>query len=67
MSRPFQTTIEFYNIGQVIGTGAFGKVVLGVHKLTSKKVAIKVIEKSTLKDAYRRNKVKTEIKILTMV
>jgi len=52
-------------MGQVIGTGAFGKVVLGVHKLTSKKVAIKVIDKANLKDEYRRNKVKTEIKILT--
>ena len=31
-----------YKIMEIIGTGGFGKVYLGVHKKTKKKVAIKV-------------------------
>ena len=36
----------------MIGKGAFGKVVLGIHKLTGKEVAIKLIDK----EAIRRSK-----------
>jgi len=42
---------------KLIGKGAFGKVTLGVHKLTGKKVAIKSIEKSYMKDEFSRKKV----------
>jgi serine/threonine protein kinase len=37
-----------YEIRQVLGKGAFGKVVLAVHKLTQKQVALKIINKKTL-------------------
>ena len=30
------TTLEFYKFVKLIGKGAFGKVTLGVHKLTGK-------------------------------
>ena len=33
----------------MIGKGAFGKVVMGTHKLTGKKVAIKLIEKEQIR------------------
>ena len=39
------TTLEFYKFVKLIGKGAFGKVTLGMHKLTGKSVAIKTIEK----------------------
>ena len=35
------TTLDFYKIVKLIGKGAFGKVTLGIHKLTGKHVAIK--------------------------
>ena len=43
--RSFQTTIECYKVGKVIGKGAFGKVNLAIHRLTGKFVALKSIAK----------------------
>lgn len=51
------TTLDYYKFVKLIGKGAFGKVTLGVHKLTGKQVAIKTIEKSYMKDDYSRKKV----------
>ena len=31
---PPATGLDFYDIGRVIGKGAFGQVILGTHKLT---------------------------------
>jgi len=42
---------------KLIGKGAFGKVTLGVHKLTGRNVAIKTIEKSYMKDDFSKRKV----------
>lgn len=51
------TTLDFYKFVKLLGKGAFGKITLGVHKLTGKKVAIKSIDKATIKDEYSRRKV----------
>lgn len=51
------TTLDYYKFVKLIGKGAFGKVTLGVHKLTGKYVAIKTIDKSYMKDDYSRRKV----------
>jgi serine/threonine protein kinase len=51
------TTLEYYKFVKLIGKGAFGKVTLGIHKLTGKYVAIKTIEKSYMKDEFSRRKV----------
>jgi len=40
------TTLDFYKFVKLIGKGAFGKVTLGIHKLTGKYVAIKAIDKN---------------------
>mmetsp|Transcript_16039 Transcript_16039/g.29391 ORF Transcript_16039/g.29391 Transcript_16039/m.29391 type:complete len:495 (+) Transcript_16039:1017-2501(+) len=56
-----QTTSEYYRYGEVLGKGAFGKVILGVHVLTGFKVAIKMIEKSYMQEERRRRKVFQEI------
>ena len=39
------TSLEFYKFVELIGKGAFGKVTLGIHKLTGRYVAIKTIDK----------------------
>ena len=44
------TTTEFYRAGKMLGRGAFGKVNLGMHKLTRKLVAIKSINKEYLSE-----------------
>jgi serine/threonine protein kinase len=51
------TTLEFYRCVKLIGKGAFGKVMLGVHKLTGRQVAIKAIDKSFMKDDFSKKKV----------
>jgi serine/threonine protein kinase len=58
------TTLEYYKFVKLVGKGAFGKVTLGIHKLTGKKVAIKTIEKSYMKDDFSRKKVLQEVYIL---
>ena len=46
------TSLDYYKFVKLIGKGAFGKVTLGIHKLTGKQVAIKTVDKSLMKDDY---------------
>ena len=39
---------KFIFLGKTIGKGTFGKVKLGNHNLTSKKVAVKILEKEKI-------------------
>lgn len=48
------TSLEFYKFVKLIGKGAFGKVTLGIHKLTGKYVAIKAIDKTYMKDDFSK-------------
>ena len=61
------TSLDFYKFVKLLGKGAFGKITLGVHKLTGKKVAIKSIDKATIKDEYSRRKVFQEVYILKKI
>lgn len=45
-----RTTPEFYRAGKMLGRGAFGKVSLGMHKLSRKLVALKSINKEYMSD-----------------
>ena len=45
-----RTTLQFYKILKMIGKGSFGKVHLGIHILSKKKVAIKCIDKTYIKE-----------------
>lgn len=51
-------------MGRLLGKGAFGKVNLGMHKLTGKMVAIKSIDKAVLTDEASKKKVMQEFSIL---
>lgn len=55
--------MNFYKIGKVLGKGAFGKVHLGIHKLTGKLVAVKSIMKSLMEHKVSKNKVLKEVAI----
>lgn len=61
------TTLEFYKYVELIGKGAFGKVTLGIHKLTGRYVAIKAIDKSYMQDNYSKSKVMQEVYILKKI
>ncbi len=58
------TTAEFYRVGRLLGKGAFGKVNLGMHKLTGKLVALKSINKEFLVDEASKKKMMQEFAIL---
>lgn len=58
------TSIEFYRIGRILGKGAFGKVNLGMHKLTGKLVAVKSIKKSLLANKDSNKKFRQEFSVL---
>ncbi|KAI7869361.1 kinase-like domain-containing protein [Spinellus fusiger] len=45
LSSQKMTSVGCYSIGYTIGTGTYGKVKLGTHKLTGQQVAIKKIDK----------------------
>lgn len=61
------TTLEYYEFVKCIGKGAFGKVTLGIHKLTGKYVAIKTIDKSLIQDEFSKRKVFQEVYILKKI
>jgi hypothetical protein len=61
------TSLDLYKFVKLIGKGAFGKVTLGIHKLTGKYVAIKTFEKSYMKDDFSRKKVFQEVYILKKI
>ena len=57
-----------YILGEEIGSGAFGKVLLGKHILTEEKVAIKILDKMILNQTPEDYElVKKEISILKLV
>ena len=57
---------DYYEIQEMIGKGKFGVVNLGIHKKTGKKVAIKIINKSSLKTEEDKELVKSEIDIMKL-
>ena len=45
-----KTSLQFYKILKMVGKGSFGKVHLGIHILSKKKVAIKCIDKAYIRE-----------------
>jgi serine/threonine protein kinase len=58
---PPVTVIDFYHIGRVLGKGAYGKVLLGLHRLSRKLCAVKSISKAKISDLINLQKLKNEI------
>ena len=57
MEKMYDTKIDYYKVGKVIGKGAFGKVNLAIHRLTGKFVALKSIHKTFMNDEASLKKV----------
>lgn len=58
------SAFEDYIVGKQIGQGAYATVRFGLHKVTGRKVAIKIYEKFKLLDPQRRKSVRREIKLM---
>lgn len=54
-------------MGKVVGEGAYASVRVAVYKPLNKKVAIKIYEKSKIKEMPRKKSLRREIKILQML
>ncbi|GAX80939.1 hypothetical protein CEUSTIGMA_g8374.t1 [Chlamydomonas eustigma] len=53
-----------YSVGKVIGEGGFCKVRLGIHHLSRRKVAIKIVDKTLLADANEAKRMQREIRVM---
>ena len=64
----FIKQIGNYRLGEEIGSGAFGKVILGLHIITGEKVAIKILDKFILSQTPEDYElVRQELSILKIV
>lgn len=59
--------LNIYLLGKTIGEGTFGKVKIGIHKLTNEKVAIKILEKEKIIEVADVERISREIHILKMI
>ena len=57
---------DLYEMKEVIGKGKFGVVNLGIHKKTGQQVAIKILNKETIKTVEDKELVQIEIGILKL-
>ena len=63
-SSSSKSTIGAYTIGKTLGEGTFGQVKIAIHNPTGEKVAVKILEKSRVKEQADIRRVNREIKIL---
>ena len=64
MSSTNKVMLGDYMIGDTLGKGTFGKVKLGIYMPTKDKMAVKILEKSKMKDKDDYNRVVREMKII---
>ena len=57
---------DYYELKEVIGKGKFGVVNLGIHKKTQQQVAVKIINKDSIKTLEDKELVRIEIGILKL-
>ena len=60
-------SLENYTFIKTIGEGTFGKVKLAIHKPTKEHVAIKILEKTKIKNRRDLERIKKEIKYMKML
>merc|ERR1719498_1084437 len=56
--------LEFYATGRLIGKGAFGKVNVGVHKLTEELTAMKLCERKRIAEVQAKKCLMQEVSLL---
>lgn len=52
---------------RTLGQGTFGKVKLAEHRITGQQVAIKIIEKASVKTVKQRNSVQREVRLMKLL
>ena len=64
-NEPKEILIGDYIIKKTIGTGTFSTVKLGVHRITQKKVAVKILDKNKIESKDDLERIIREMQILT--
>ena len=65
--QEFAKKVGNYILTEQIGLGTFSKVTKGIHTLTGEKVAIKILDKSKIKDNVDIERISREIEILKSI
>lgn len=58
------TSLDHYAVGKLIGKGAFGKVNVGVHKLTEELTAMKLCERKRIVEVQAKKCLMQEVSVL---
>lgn len=64
---PLPSRIGNYELGKTLGKGTFGKVKEAIHIPTGEKVAIKIIDKSSIEDEDDEIRIQREVDIMKKV
>lgn len=64
---PKQLRLNDYELGQILGTGSFGRVKIAKCKHTSKYFAIKILKKAKIIKLRQVDHIISEAKILTIL
>lgn len=67
LQKEIPKIIGNYKITETLGSGSFGKVKLGIHLPTSEKVAIKIINKSSIQSSLYKKRIMKEISYLKAI
>jgi serine/threonine protein kinase len=59
-----EATLKDFDIGDMLGSGAFGQVYKVTHKISKRVFALKVIEKAKIKKNKMENQIQNEVKIM---
>ena len=65
--REYTKKVGNYILSDQIGTGTFSKVTKAIHILTGEKVAVKILDKSKIKDSIDIERISREIEILKSI
>ena len=65
--KEFSKKVGNYLLAEQIGVGTFSKVTKGIHILTGEKVAIKILDKSQIKDEIDIKHITREMEILKSI
>ena len=60
-------TIGDYTLSEILGSGSFGTVRLGLHRETSKRVAVKILEKEGAADEHSLRRISAEISTMERI